>query len=161
LAADFIHKENRALTDSRSSPDRPFLGIGAVLIRGDEVLLVERGNEPWKGWWSIPGGVVETGELLRDAVRREMLEETGLEVEPLASIEIFESIGPRVDLGFQFHYVVVDFVCRLIGGTLKAGDDAAAAQWFNRFTLPDPITAGAPGVIEKAFAFMERDTLKS
>jgi 8-oxo-dGTP diphosphatase len=160
LAADFTHNENQGPTDSRSTPDRPFLGIGAVLIRGDEVLLVKRGNEPWKGWWSIPGGVVETGELLRDAVRREMLEETGLDVEPLASVEIFESIGPRTATGFQFHYVVVDFVCRIVGGTMKAGDDAAAAQWFSRFALPDPITAGAPGVIEKAFAFLQRDTLR-
>jgi ADP-ribose pyrophosphatase YjhB (NUDIX family) len=132
-----------------------------VLTRGDEVLLVARGNEPWKGWWSLPGGVVETGELLRDAVCREMLEETGLRVEPLEAIEIFESIGPRTAGGFQFHYVVVDYVCRVTGGALKAGDDAAAAQWFNRFSLPAPITAGAPSVIEKAFAFLNRDTLKS
>ncbi len=149
------------MNDSRATPERPFLGIGAVVIHGDEVLLVERGNEPWKGWWSLPGGVVETGELLRDAVRREMREETGLDVEPLESIEIFESIGALTPAGFAFHYVVVDFVCRVISGTLKAGDDAQAAAWFHRFALPSPITAGAPGVIEKAFAFLERDTLKS
>ena len=135
--------------------------MGAVLIRDDEVLLVERGNEPWKGWWSLPGGVVEAGESLRHAVCREMLEETGLRVEPLESIEIFESIGPLLAGACQFHYVVVDFLCRLVGGELKASDDAARAGWFRRDALPTPITAGAPGVIEKAFTFLRRDTLKS
>ena len=89
-----------------------------------------------------------------------MREETGLEVEPLEAVEIFESIGPRAGAGFEFHYVVIDFVCQFLGGTMQAGDDAAAVQWFDRHALPEHITAGAPGVIEKAFASLQRDTLK-
>ncbi len=104
---------------------------------------------------------METGEHLRDAVRREMLEETGLRVEPLEAVEIFESIGPRSETGFAFHFVVIDYVCRVEGGQLLAADDAAAACWFARDALPSRITAGAPGVIEKAFACLQRDNLKS
>ena len=114
-----------------------------------------------ESWWSIPGGIVETGEMLRDAVRREMREETGLEVEPIEAVEIFESIGPRTETGAAFHFVVIDYICRIVGGVLEAADDAAAVCWFNRFALPDPITAGAPAVIEKAFAWLHRDTLKA
>lgn len=112
---------------------------------------MRRANEPWKGWWSLPGGVVETGELLRDAVRREMREETGLEVEPLEVVEIFESIRPDAHGAIAFHYVVIDYLCRVISGSLAAADDASAAQWFRRDALPDNITTGAPGVIAKAY----------
>lgn len=117
-----------------------------MILRGTEVLLVKRGREPFLGWWSLPGGVVETGELLKDAVRREMREETGLDVEPLDVVEVFESIGA------EFHFVVIDYVCRLVGGTLRAGDDVTEAEWFERSALPDNLTAGAAGVIEKALA---------
>ncbi len=128
--------------------------MGAVIFRDDEVLLVERGNEPWKGWWSLPGGVVETGETLRDAVKREVREETGLEVEPIDSVEIFESIGPATGGVAAYHYVVIDFVCRVAGGSLRAADDARAAQWRRLDALPPNLTPGARGVIEKAYAFL-------
>lgn len=108
------------------------------------MLLVQRANEPWKGYWSIPGGVVHTGELLRDAVIREMREETGLEVEPLEVVEVFESIS------VLFHYVVIDYLCRVAAGNLKPGDDALDARWFSINALPENITAGAPAVIQKA-----------
>jgi ADP-ribose pyrophosphatase YjhB (NUDIX family) len=117
-----------------------------VILRGGEVLLVKRGREPFKGFWSLPGGVVETGELLKDAVCREMREETGLEVEPLEVVEVFESISP------EFHFVVIDYVCRVTGGTLQAADDVTEARWFPCRELPDHLTAGAAGVIEKALA---------
>lgn len=130
--------------DVRAHPDRPWLGVGAVILDGDRVLLVQRANEPFQGWWSLPGGVVETGELLKQAMRREMREETGLEVEPLHIVEVFESIRPT------HHFVVIDFLCRVTGGSLHAGSDAAAAQWFPIHDLPDKITAGAAEVIAKA-----------
>jgi mutator protein MutT len=120
------------------------LGVGGVILDGDRVLLVKRANEPFQGWWSIPGGIVETGELLRDAVRREIREETGLEVEPLSIVEVFESIRPT------HHFVVVDFLCRVIGGELRAGSDAAAARWFDIQELPEHLTAGAAAVISRA-----------
>ncbi len=110
------------------------------------MLLVKRANEPFRGWWSLPGGIVETGELLKDAVRRELHEETGLEVEPLNIVEVFESIRPT------YHFVVVDFLCRLTGGQLRAGSDAAGAQWFPLHELPEHLTAGAAEVIGKAAA---------
>jgi 8-oxo-dGTP diphosphatase len=130
--------------DARAHPDRPWLGVGAVILDGDNVLLVHRANEPFQGWWSLPGGVVETGELLKDAVRREMREETGLEVEPLSIVEVFESIRPT------HHFVVIDFLCRVIGGVLSAGSDAASAQWFPLLELPAKLTTGAAEVINKA-----------
>jgi ADP-ribose pyrophosphatase YjhB (NUDIX family) len=108
------------------------------------VLLVKRANEPFQGWWSIPGGTVETGELLRDAVRREMREETGLEVEPLNIVEVFESIRPA------YHFVVVDYLCRVTGGALNAGSDAESARWFDIQELPEHLTAGAAEVILRA-----------
>jgi 8-oxo-dGTP diphosphatase len=130
--------------NGRENPDRPWLGVGAVILDGVRVLLVRRANEPFQNWWSLPGGVVETGELLKDAVRREMREETGLEVEPLHIIEVFESIRPT------HHFVVVDFLCRIVGGTLCAGSDAPVAQWFLIAQLPAHLTPGAAEVIAKA-----------
>lgn len=129
--------------------------MGAVILQGDEVLVVERGNEPWRGWWSLPGGVVETGETLREAVQRETREETGLDVVPLETVEIFESIAPRVDGECAYHYVVVDFLCRIEGGQLGAADDARAVRWFSRHKLPDNLTPGAADVIGKAFRLIE------
>jgi mutator protein MutT len=129
---------------SRANPERPWLGVGGVILDGGRVLLVKRANEPFQGWWSIPGGIVETGELLRDAVRREIREETGLEIEPRDIVEVFESIRPT------HHFVVVDFLCRVIGGDLRAGSDAESAQWFSVTELPEHLTAGAAAVILKA-----------
>ena len=128
------------------NPERPWLGVGAVVLDGGRVLLVQRANEPFQGWWSLPGGIVETGESLKDAIRREMLEETGLEVEPLQILEVFESIRPA------YHFVVIDYLCRITGGELCAASDAASAQWFPVRDLPDNLTTGAPEVIRKALA---------
>ncbi len=114
------------------------------------MLLVKRANEPFQGWWSIPGGIVETGELLRDAVRREIREETGLQVEPLDIVEVFESIRQA------HHFVVVDFLCRVIDGDLCASSDAESAQWFSVSELPEHLTAGAAEVISRAATVRER-----
>jgi len=96
---------------SRRYPSRPFLGVGALIFEAGKILLVERGKEPLKGYWSIPGGIVETGEKLEDAIRREVIEETGLHVEPYSMFEIFERIipdGPDDEGQPEYHYVLID-----------------------------------------------------
>ena len=138
--------------DDRRYPRRPLLGVGALIFDGDSILMAQRGKEPLKGWWSLPGGALETGELLADAIQREVREETGLEVDPVEVFEIFERIM-RDDAGTaEYHYVLIDFVCRVTGGTLCAGDDVCRAEWVRRADLPAlQITEGTLGVIEKGF----------
>lgn len=113
---------------------------------------MERGHEPLKGWWSLPGGVVETGELLEAALCREVREETGLEVEILSLLEVFERIIPDDAGAVRYHYVLMDYLCRPTGGELCAADDASRAAWFSEAEIGDlKITEGTPGVIAKAF----------
>ncbi|MDQ2900759.1 MAG: NUDIX hydrolase [Acidobacteriota bacterium] len=142
------------MTRGRRYPERPILGVGALILDGDRILLVERGKEPLKGFWSIPGGVLEVGETLREGIRREVLEETGLAIETLAVLEIFERIMRDSDGKPEYHYVLIDYVCRVAGGTLVAGDDVTRAQWVERGDLQRyRITEGTVPVIERAFGF--------
>ena len=115
------------MTESRRYPPRPVLGVGAVIFAPDgRVVLVRRGNEPLVGTWTLPGGAVETGETLEEAVVREVLEETGLEVGPGAILEVVEHME-RDDTGaVLFHFVIVDFLCAWRSGVLAAGSDAGA-----------------------------------
>jgi 8-oxo-dGTP diphosphatase len=137
----------------RRYPERPILGVGAIVEDRGRVLLVERGQEPLKGVWSLPGGVVEVGESLKNAVRREVREETGLEVEPLAVAEIFERIMPGPDGRTEYHYVVIDYVCKLTGGELRASSDASRAAWAPREDLASyNMTEGTLAVILEALA---------
>ena len=145
-------KSNIRPSRGRRYPQRPILGVGAIIIESGCILLVERGREPLKGQWSLPGGAVEVGEKLADAVRRETLEETGLVVEPLAVVETFERITRDAEGLAEYHYVLVDYLCRVTGGELKAGDDVSKAQWVDRACLSQyQITEGTLPVIEKAF----------
>ena len=118
-----------AAPGGRTYPARPILGVGGVLLRGAEVLLVKRGHEPLKGQWSVPGGVVEVGETLQEAVAREMHEETGLDVEVGPMVEVVERIGRDETGRVEYHYVIVDYLCVLRGGTLASASDADAAEW--------------------------------
>ncbi len=116
------------------------------------MLLVERGKEPLKGYWSLPGGALEAGELLEDGIRREVREETGLEVELLGVVEIFERVTRDAEGGAAYHFVLIDYLCRVAGGTLAAGDDASRAEWVRREDLRNYlITEGTQPVIERAF----------
>ena len=116
------------------------------------MLLVERAGEPLKGWWSIPGGLLETGEKLEDAVRRETLEETGLRVEIVYRFDIFERIMRDAEGAPEYHYILIDYVCRVTGGALFPGDDVCAVDWVRRADLPTlQITEGTLAVIERAF----------
>jgi 8-oxo-dGTP diphosphatase len=118
------------LADSRRYPARPLLGVGALIFDEGRILLVERGKEPLKGYWSLPGGLVEAGERLEDGVVREVLEETGLAVRAESIATVFERIMPDCDGACEYHYVLVDFYCTVQGGTVRAGDDSAKAEWF-------------------------------
>jgi 8-oxo-dGTP diphosphatase len=138
--------------DDRRYPEHPLLGVGALIFQGGRILLAQRGKAPLMGQWSLPGGLVETGESLENAVRREVLEETGLEVKPLGVVEIFERIMRNADGAAEYHYVLLDYICRVTGGTLCAGDDACGVQWVARRALRDlHITEGTLAVIEKGF----------
>src|SRR5215510_15318693 len=106
---------------TREYPDRPIVGVGAVIIHENRVLLAKRARPPLQGQWSLPGGVVELGETLRAATEREALEETGLMVKADEVLEVLDRIIPGADGRTRFHYVLVDFVCRVRGGELRAG----------------------------------------
>lgn len=150
--------EGVASQETRRYPSRPFLGVGALIFDdAHNILLVERGSEPMKGYWSIPGGILETGEKLADGLRREVMEETGLEVEALSMFEIFERIIPDAQGAIEYHYVLIDYVCRPTGGTLAPATDVSRAQWVSKQDLHSyRITEGTLGVIEKAFAKLQR-----
>ena len=135
----------------RRYPTRPLLGVGAVIFEGSRVLLIERGQEPLKGWWTLPGGLVEAGERLDQALRREVMEETGLLVEPLTVAAIFERIIDDGQGRLEYHYVIIDYLCRPAGGVLRHGSDVADARWVELDALHEyRIAPGTPPVIEKA-----------
>jgi 8-oxo-dGTP diphosphatase len=143
----------------REFPDHPLVGVGGVVIHRRRVLLIRRGAEPLKGHWSLPGGMLELGEELEDGVRREVKEETGIEVEPLAMLTVFDRImrggpdGQRV----QYHYVIVDYVCRRKRGRVAPASDVLDACWVRRedlllYQLTEKVTS----VILQAFEFFEK-----
>ena len=119
-------------TMKREYPDAPLVGVGAIIIEQDRVLLVKRGNPPLAGEWSIPGGVLEMGETLRQAAVREALEETGLTVEAGELLGVYDRILRDADERTRYHYVLIDFLCRRIAGEPQAAGDAAEARWFTR-----------------------------
>lgn len=140
----------------REYPEAPIIGVGAIIIHEEKVLLIQRGTEPLRGEWSIPGGALELGETLQEGVRREVLEETELEIEPVRIIEIFDRIVRDEKGAVRFHYVLVDFLCRPTGGDLRCSSDAAAAVWASREELNSHgkyrIAPFTVTVLEKAFA---------
>ena len=121
--------------NERSYPDRPWVGVGGIVFQDDKVLLVKRGKEPGLGKWSIPGGAVDVGESVKEALQREIEEETGLLVEIFDLIEIFERIIPDTEGRILYHYVLLDYWCGMKGGQLKAQSDAADAGFFPVISL--------------------------
>ena len=105
------------------------VGVGAVVFRGDEVLIIKRGKPPFEGQWSIPGGGLDYGETVKDAVAREVREETGLEIEILGLIDVFDGLPQDKDGDFAQHIVMIDYVCEWRAGEPVAGDDAAEAEF--------------------------------
>jgi 8-oxo-dGTP diphosphatase len=113
----------------RVYPTSPVVGVAAMIFYDDSILLVKRGNEPAKGRWGLPGGVVELGETVREAVAREVKEETGILVRPVELLDVFNNII-RDDKGrVRFHYVLCEFLCENVGGNLKASTDVSDARW--------------------------------
>ena len=113
----------------RPYPERPVVGVGAVVLDGERVLLIRRGHAPLKGQWSLPGGGVEVGETLEQAIAREVLEETGLVVEVGPMVEVLDRISRDADGRVDYHFVLIDFVCRPDGGVLRSASDAEDAAW--------------------------------
>ena len=136
----------------RKYPDAPLVGVGAIIIERDRVVLVRRGHPPLAGEWSIPGGVLEVGETLRQAAVREALEETGLTVEADELLGVYDRILRDADERTRYHYVLIDFLCRRIAGEFQAGDDAAEAAWFTRRELGElPLPEDTADVIRLGF----------
>ncbi|HEY7791304.1 MAG TPA: NUDIX hydrolase [Vicinamibacterales bacterium] len=118
----------------RQYPARPIVGVGAVIfVNRRHVLLIKRKHHPLAGRWSLPGGALELGETLHDAVRREVREETAAEIDVGPVIDVFEPIDRDDRNEIRYHYVVIDYLCRQVGGTVQAASDAAAAG------LADPL----------------------
>jgi 8-oxo-dGTP diphosphatase len=120
----------------REFPEQPIIGVGATIIEDGRVLLVKRAHPPIEGQWSIPGGALEIGELVREAAVREAREETGLIVEPGELLGVFDRVLRNPEQRVQYHYVLIDFLCRRTGGELCAASDAAEVRWFAREELP-------------------------
>jgi 8-oxo-dGTP diphosphatase len=115
--------------------DRPAVGVGAVLIHQGKVLLIRRSKEPLRGRWVVPGGTVELGETLEEALIREVKEETGLMVRPLEVVLVFDRIEREGD-AVRYHYVIVDYLCEYVSGTPQAASDAEAVAFVAPEELP-------------------------
>jgi len=154
------------MASSREYPDRPVVGVGGVIVDRGRTVLIRRGTEPLLGQWSIPGGTIEIGETLEEAVRRELREETGLEVRVLELIELFDRIyvdenrkdenrrakarplrdgfpkarggSPKAKGGRKprYHYVIADYLCELVGGEARAGSDVTDLAFALEDELP-------------------------
>ena len=134
----------------RRYPEAPRLGVGALVIRGGAVLLVRRGREPNRGLWSLPGGMVMLGETLQEAAEREIMEETGVNVEAGDPFYVFDFIERDAESRVLYHYVIVDLRARYIDGEPRGGDDAADARWVTGRELPDlPVSQTTLKLLER------------
>ena len=149
------------MTTDRLFPSRPIVGVGAAIVDEGRVLLVKRGQPPLQGEWSLPGGAVDAGETLAAAVQREVFEETGLVVEVGPIIEVMDRIHTDDQGRVEYHYVLIDYFCTVVGGNLSANSDAADARWATREALPVfALSSAAVGVITRAFELAARVRLE-
>jgi len=119
----------------RDYPERPIIAVGAIIVKDACVLLVRRATEPLKGEWSVPGGMLELGEKLRDGTAREALEETGLQVQAGEVLDVFDSIFTDDEGRTQYHYVLIDFLCRPLSGEATPGSDVSEVKWVTESEL--------------------------
>jgi 8-oxo-dGTP diphosphatase len=174
------------MSRKREYPELPMVGVGGVIIRDGRTLLIRRGSEPLKGEWSIPGGMLEVGETLKEGVTRELLEETGLHVQVVELIEVFErifrkgdegtgpsptmgapagAVGARIDGdgGTQnrplYHFVILDYLCDVVSGEQRAGGDVTDLAFATEEELENyHLTPTATRVIKRAFAMSRART---
>lgn len=116
---------------SREYPAQPIVGLGAIVWKDGRVLMVQRGKPPRAGIWSLPGGAQDLGESVADGIRREIAEETGIEIELLGLVEVIDSVQRDADGRVRYHYTIIDYVARWVSGEAVAGDDAAAVAWID------------------------------
>ncbi len=134
----------------------PLIGVGAIIVEGERVVLVKRAHPPLQAQWSIPGGVLEVGELVREAAVREAREETGLTVEAVELLGVYDRVLRDPEQRVQYHYVLIDFLCRRVAGDLAAATDAAEVKWFTQKQLPAlNLAEDTVDVIQKGFAKSE------
>jgi 8-oxo-dGTP diphosphatase len=146
------------MADGRRHPDRPVVAVGAVILDNDRVLLVKRGQEPLKGAWSLPGGVVEIGETLDAALAREVLEETGLSVEVGDVVDVLDRVQIDADGRVEYHYVIIDYLCRPWTDRLAHGSDAEDVRWMKIADLAGHgVTAKAIAVVQKALELSRKN----
>ena len=138
------------VNDTRQYPERPIVGVGAVIVEARKVVLVRRRYEPLAGRWSLPGGTLGLGETLEAGVAREMREETGLDVEVGPIIEVFDRILLDGERRVRYHFVLVDYLCWPVGGELQAGSDV------DRAVLVDPASLDVYDLTAKAQAVIAR-----
>jgi len=145
--------------DGREYPERPMVGVGGVVVSNGRALLIRRGGPPLEGQWSIPGGMLEVGESILEGVRRELGEETGIEVRVGQLIEVFERINPDGAGKTLYHFVVLDYLCEAVRGEAHAGSDVTEVAWAAPQELAKyALTETATRVILKAFEMArERD----
>jgi 8-oxo-dGTP diphosphatase len=137
----------------REFPETPLVGVGAIIIENKRVVLVKRAHPPLQAEWSIPGGVLEVGELVREAAIREAYEETGLTVEPGELLGVYDRVLRDASQRVQYHYVLIDLLCRRVAGDLAAASDAAEVRWFTLEELPAlKLSEDTLDVIRKGFA---------
>ena len=137
---------------TRDYPDRPIVGVAAVVIEDDRVVLVRRGRPPAYGAWSLPGGAVEPGETLEEAVVREVAEEIGLKVEVVEVVAVLDRIFWDQEGEVHYHYVLIDFLCRRTGGKLRASSDAISCSQVPFSALAQyNLTKETRGVINRAY----------
>lgn len=135
----------------REFPTRPWVGIGAVIFRGDRVLLARRGKPPRLGAWSLPGGAQHLGEGAVECARRELLEETGVTAGPLLLADVIDAVNRDADGRVRYHYTIIDYCGHWAGGEARPGDDVAEIAWAASGELADyALTPEALAVIEKS-----------
>jgi 8-oxo-dGTP diphosphatase len=144
------------VADARTYPDRPFLAVSAAILRDGKVLVVQRARPPAGGLFSLPGGVVEAGETLLEALVREVREETSLAIEPIALAGFRESIYRDVDNRVERHFVILPFAARWLAGEPVLNEELSAARWVRPAELADlPTTPGLDGIVAAAFERLE------
>jgi ADP-ribose pyrophosphatase YjhB (NUDIX family) len=151
LPGKYDAEESGTVTVQREHPKQPLIGVGALIVENGRVVLIKRGKAPLLGEWSIPGGMLELGETLRQGAEREAMEETGLVVRATELLGVFDRVVPDADGKIVYHYVLIDFLCERISGDLHAGADAADAKWFTPEEVAKlPLAEDTAGVVRAA-----------